>query len=173
MADGNKRFYLTELIDLLTGDVSPHGELRADEESLCNLDKLKTIGNHALQQLCYNAKFRDDHMGSRMIIGLKSVEILKDLATWIVDADIGVFWKYEDELSATWGMNNASILEDFVGELIRRSTDEYENPFNAIVRCKDCKHWAFRDNAPVALTGGCTGRNSGKNPDWFCADGEK
>ena len=44
----------------------------------------------------------------------------------------------------------------------------------AVVRCKDCKHWYFADNRIPCEQENICGRNGiVVTPDWFCADGER
>jgi len=44
----------------------------------------------------------------------------------------------------------------------------------AVVRCKDCKHWYFADNRIPSEQENVCGRNGIiVTPDWYCADGER
>ena len=48
--------------------------------------------------------------------------------------------------------------------------DTIGNMSDAIVRCKDCKHWFCTNNGNHR----CEILNKGQpNADWFCADGER
>jgi hypothetical protein len=44
----------------------------------------------------------------------------------------------------------------------------------AVVRCKECKHWYFADNRRPSERENVCGRNGVVvTPDWYCADGER
>ena len=42
-----------------------------------------------------------------------------------------------------------------------------------IVRCRDCKHYGYKDMTNVDGFCYCLKRHEYPNPDWFCADGKR
>ena len=41
-----------------------------------------------------------------------------------------------------------------------------------LVRCKDCRYWGLT-NFVHEPTGWCGRQETTRNPDWYCADGER
>ena len=41
-----------------------------------------------------------------------------------------------------------------------------------VVRCKDCRYWGLA-NFVQEPTGWCGRQEKTRNPDWYCADGER
>ena len=50
-----------------------------------------------------------------------------------------------------------------------KEAEEKAAKWDAIVRCKDCEHWATERR----FTFGCLGPRGRLNPNGFCSDGER